>query len=203
MRATALLLAVAAGISPAAYAAVYTCTDPDGRTVFRDVPCTRGERHADLTTAAPKSAPRKRKQASASGTEPALDQKKVQRLVARLDQAMGKRNAKAVVAMLAEDAVVEVPADRAGTPSELDRSGYERYLAGVFDATDYVYRAAPARVSVAKAKPRASVVRTVQETAWINGRRAVIEVKERLTIEPQGRGLRIRALRKQIPMPAR
>jgi len=203
MRATALLLAVAAGVSPAAYAAVYTCTDADGHTVFRDVPCTRAERNVDVSTPAPKSVPRKRKETTASGTEPALDQKKVQRLVARLDVAMGKRNAQAVVAMLAEDAVVEVPADRTGTPSELDRSGYERYLARVFGATDYAYRAAPARVSVAKRKPRASIVRTIQETVWINGRLAVIEVKERLTIEPQGRGLRIRALRKQMPMPAR
>jgi hypothetical protein len=56
---------------------------------------------------------------------------------------------------------------------------------------------------LSKTKPRATVTRTIRETAWVNGRVAVVETKERLTIEPHGRGLRILALRKEVPAPAR
>jgi hypothetical protein len=205
MRAAALLLVVAAGVSPAALAAVYTCTEADGRTVFRDSPCSRSERRAEVSEApAAQPAARKRKDAGAPpGGAPALDRSKVERLIARLDAAMTKRDAKAVVGLLAQEAIVEVPGGDAGTRTALDKGGYSTYLGRVFGASSYVYRAAPARTSLSKTKPRATVTRTIRETAWVNGRVAVVETKERLTIEPHGRGLRILALRKEVPAPAR
>lgn len=207
MRSVALLVAVAAGFSPAAFAAIYTCTDTDGRMVFRDAPCSRGERHAQVTAAPPENrapAARKRKDAGpAPAATPTLDRPKVERLVSRLDAAMSKRDAKAVLALLAQQAVVEVPGDGAGARLQLDRSGYGTYLGRVFSTGAYVYRAAPARTSLSKSKAQASVTRTVRESTWVNGRLAVVEVKERLTVEPHGRGLRILALRKEVRSPGR
>jgi hypothetical protein len=169
--------------------------------VFRDSPCPRGERHGALTESATgTTAPRKPKRTIDAAAAPALDRSKVERLIARLDGAMAKRDAKAVLALLAQEAVVEVPAGGAGTA--LDKSGYADYLNRVFGASGYVYRAAPARTSVSKNKPRASVTRKTRETAWVNGRVAVVEMKERLTVESQGRGLRILALRKEMQAPA-
>jgi hypothetical protein len=205
MRPAALLVVLATGVSPAAMAAIYTCTDADGRTVFRDSPCARGERHAEVTeaTVGRQSAPRQKKAAANAGTAPALDRSKVERLVARLDAAMAKRDAKAVVALLAREAVIEIPTDAVGARRPMDRSGYGAYLGRAFSTGAYVYRAAPARTSVSKGKPQASVTRTIRESTWVDGRMAVVEVKERLTVEPQGRGLRILTLRKELQAPGR
>ena len=200
MRTLALLFLAAAGFSPASFAAVYTCTDTDGRTVFRDSPCPRGERRVDVNEAtiqpsSPKKNPKKKKEAR--GEQP-LERAQVERVVARLDQAMGKRDTKAVIALLAKEAVVELQAGSVETNSGLDRAGYQTYLARVFAAPDYLYRATPARISLSKSKSRASVTRTIRESLWLNGRPEVAEVKERLAIEPQAHGLRIRQLRKVV-----
>jgi hypothetical protein len=173
--------------------------------VFRDAPCGRGERRVQSAPAieAEQPASRRPKSTTSAPAAPAVNRSKVERLVARLDAAMAKRDAKAVLALLTRDAVVEVPGDGAGVHRQLDKGGYATYLGRVFGTAGYVYRAAPSRTAVSKTKPQASVTRSVRESALVNGRVAVLEVKERLTVEPQGRGLRILALRKEIQPPGR
>jgi hypothetical protein len=196
MRTVALLVLAAAGFAPASFAAVYTCTDTDGRTVFRDLPCPRGERRVEVNEATSEPSFPKKKKKEARGEQP-LERAQVERVVARLDLAMGKRDTKAVMALLAKEAVVELQAG-VETDAGLDRVGYQSYLVRVFAAPDYVYRATPARISLSKSKPRANVTRTIRESMLVNGQPEVVEVKERLTIEPQSRGLRIRQLRKVV-----
>ena len=190
MRAVALFVAIAAGASPAAFAAIYSCTDAQGRTVFRDAPCPRGERLTEQTAQTRSAVD------EPSFAAPALDRSQVQRVLARLDRAMTRRDAKSVVALLAENAKVQwVAADRKAGPV-LDRDAYAGYLREVFARQDYIYVRKDARISLSKRQPRATVTRTLREGVMVGGRLQVAEVKERLTIEPSGRKLVIRALRK-------
>jgi len=194
MRAAALLVVAAAGLSPASFAAIYTCTDAEGRTVFRDVPCRDAESRRE-TPAAAKTRSKKRKETAASG--PALERSKVQGVAKRLHRAMTKRDVKAVLGVLAKDARVQwvYGKDRPRDPA-LDRSAYADYLRNVFGRPDYVYQFKRERISLSKRKPRATVTRTVLEAVMVKGRLQVVEVAERLVIEPDGRRLVVRSLTK-------
>lgn len=195
MRAAALLVVAAAGLSPASFAAIYTCTDAEGRTVFRDVPCGAVKTTRAEQPAAPRTRSKARKETGPSG--PALERAKVQGVTKRLQQAMTKRDAKAVVGLLAKDAKVQwvYGKDKARDPA-LDRSGYADYLRHVFGRPDYVYQVKSERISLSKRKPRATVTRTVLEAVMVNGRLQMAEVAERLVIEPDGRRLVVRSLTK-------
>ncbi len=193
MRAAALLVVAATGLASESVAAIYTCTDPQGRTVFQDVPCGATRRPADIRVG---KQPR-----SSAAKEPAaeqpLERSRVQGVLKRLHQAMTKRDAKAVVALLAEDVEVQWVFAK-GQPGEptLDRGGYAHYLREMFGRSDYVYERKSERIALAKRKPRATVTRRLRETVLVKGRLQVAEVDERLTIEPDGRRLVVRSVRK-------
>jgi hypothetical protein len=191
MRIAALFVAVAAGLPPASHAAIYTCTDSQGRTVFRDAPCARGERVTEARTG-------RRSSIDGAAREPpaTLDRSRVQRVLARLDRAMTRRDAQGVMALLADDAKVRwVAADRKAGRA-LDRDAYAAYLRRLFARPDYVYQRKDARIALSKRGPKATVTRTLREGVMLDGRLEVAEVRERLTIEPEGRKLVIRSLRK-------
>jgi hypothetical protein len=191
MRIAALFVAVAAGLPPASYAAIYTCTDSQGRTVFRDAPCPRGERVAEARAGA-----RSAVDGSSTASQASLDRSRVQRMLARLDRAMARRDAQGVVALLADDAKVRWTAADGKAGRALDRDAYAAYLREVFARSDYVYARKDARISLSKRAPKATVTRTLREGVIVDGRLKVMQVRERLTIEPDGRKLVIRSLRK-------
>jgi hypothetical protein len=191
MRNAVMLVVAIAGPPIDAVAGIYTCTDAEGRTVFRDSPCPRGERAGAVETAPSRA---KAKEAPAPAAAP-LDRKQVERLLGRLDKAMVKRNPKAVAALLAKDAVVELPS--AADP--MDAKAFARYLTEAFARPGYVYRAQPPRISLSKGKPRATVTRAVRETVLVAGSVVVKDLQERLTVERDGRRLLIRKLRKAAP----
>jgi hypothetical protein len=194
VRAAALLVVAAAGLSPASFAAIYTCTDAQGRTVFRDVPCGAAENRSKLPSAT-RTRSKSREDPAAGG--PALDRSKVQSVAKRLHNAMTKRDAKAVLGLLAKDARVQwvLAKDKPRGPA-LDRAGYGDYLRDVFGRPDYVYQFKSERISLSKRKARATLTRTLREAVLVNGRLQVAEVSERLTIEPDGRRLVVRSLTK-------
>jgi hypothetical protein len=194
MRSAAALVAAMVGFSPAAMAAIYTCTDSEGRTVFRDAPCTRGEQREAATRAAPRRDAARDKPAAAP-----LERKEVERLVARLDKAIAKRDQKAVTSLFSRNAVVEVDlgGGRMTDPMRVDAFG--RYLGGAFAKPGYVHHPAPARISISKGKPRATITRTVREAVYVEGGRKEVELRERLTVERDGQRLRISKLRKTLP----
>lgn len=200
MRAAALLVVAAAGLAPDAFAAVYTCTDAEGRTVFQDVPCGKSRVPGDVRVSKPASS----KQAQEARPEEPLERKRVESVLKRLHQAMTKRDAKAVVALLAEDVEV-VWVFAKGQPGEptLDRGAYAEYLRKVFGHPDYVYERKSERITLAKRKPRATVTRTLRETVLLNDRLQVAEVDERLTIELDGRRLVVRSVRKTAALAGR
>jgi len=194
MRAAVLFVVAAAGLAPECWAEVYTCTDAHGRTVFQDLPCGKvlppsGAVHLGKSS--------RSSAASAAGAEAPLQRSQVQKVLKRLDQAMIKRDAKAVVALLAEDAEVEwvFAKGSAGEPA-LDRRAYADYLRQMFGRSDYVYERKGERVSLAKRKARATVTRSLRESLLVKGRLQVADVDERLTIEPDGRKLVVRSVRK-------
>lgn len=197
MRAAALLVVAAAGLAPDGFAAVYTCTDVHGRTVFQDVPC--GSARPSGAIRLPK--PAQPKQAKGAASEQPLERKRVESVLKRLHQAMNQRDARAVVALLAADVEVKwvFSAGRANEPA-LDRDGYAQYLREVFSRPGYVYERRGERVTLAKRKPRATVTRSLREAVLLNGRLQVAEVDERLTIEPDGRRVVIRAVRKSAAL---
>jgi hypothetical protein len=189
-----LVLAIA-GLPAGALGDVYTCADAEGRMVFRDAPCQRGERAGPPDAA--EAAGGTSKRSSVSPDAP-LEPKQVERLMARLDKAMGKRDAKAVTGLLAKDAVVEV--NGAGAKlAPMDRQTFSSYLTAAFARGDYVYRAKPARISISKSKPRATVSRPVREAVLVGNTIVVSELNERLTLERDGRRLLIRKLTKNPP----
>lgn len=192
MRAAALLVVAAAGLAPESFAAIYTCTDAQGHTVFRDVPCRDAGRPTEIRTKRTRSGTEEEPAA-----EQALERARVQAVLKRLHQAMIKRDAKAVVALLAEDAQVQwvLAQGKAGDPA-LDRSGYADYLRVVFGRPDYIYERKSERVSLSKRKARATVTRSLREGVLVNGRLRVADVDERLTIEPDGRRLVVRSVKK-------
>jgi hypothetical protein len=190
MRSAVMLVVAIAALPMGAVAGVYTCTDAEGRTVFRDLPCPRGERTGSAEGAASRT---KEKPASADAL---LDRKQIERLVRRLDKAMSKRNPKAVTALLAKNAVVEVDSGSGRKADPMDPKAFARYLAAAFARPGYVYHAQPPRISLSKSKPRATVSRNVREAVLVAGALVVTELRERLTVERDGRRLLIRKLRK-------
>jgi hypothetical protein len=200
VRTAALLLVAAAGLTPESFAAIYTCTDTQGRTLFQDVPCGTVRRSTEIHAAKqPGSGTAKE-----SSSEQPLERSRVQSVLKRLDQAMTKRDAKAVVALLAQDAKVRwvFAKGKPGKPL-LDRSAYANYLREVFGRADYVYQRKSEQVTLAKRKARAIVTRSLREAVLVNGRLEVAEVDERLTIEPDGRKLVVRLVKKTAALEGR
>jgi hypothetical protein len=195
-----LLVLAAASLASEGFAEVYTCTDAQGRTVFQDVPCGAVRRlPTDIRVA---KQPRSRTANEAA--EPPLERSRVQGVLKRLHQAMTKRDAKAVAALLAEDVQVQwVFAKGQGGEPILDRGGYADYLREVFGRSAYVYERKSERIALAKRKPRATVTRSLRETVLVNGRLQVADVDERLTIEPDGRRLVVRSVKKTAALEGR
>jgi hypothetical protein len=187
-----------AGLPAQAMAAVYTCTDAEGRMVFRDTPCTaaerRGERRDAGTADSGAGAQRRGKRAASDAP---LDREQVERLVARFDKAMGKRDAKAVTALLAEDATVQIAGKGGAGVEPMLPKAYARYLAEAFARAGYLYEPRAARISLSKSKPRATVTRVVREGALVGGRLVAVEMRERLTVQQDGRRLVIRKLHRK------
>jgi len=194
VRAAVWLVVATAGLVPASWAEVYTCTDAHGRTVFQDYPCGK-VRPPPGELSIRKSSPSSAESGAASGQT--LERSQVQSVLKRLHQAMTKRDAKAVVALLADDAEVQwvFAKGRPGEPA-LDRRAYADYLREMFGRSDYVYERKSERVALAKRKPRATVTRSLRESVLVKGRLQVADVDERLTIEPDGRKLLVRSVRK-------
>jgi hypothetical protein len=193
---TSTMLAVMAlvGLPAQAMAAVYTCTDAEGRMVFRDTPCTAGERR-DAATADSGAGTQRRGKRAASDAQ--LDREQVERLVARFDKAMGKRDAKAVTALLAKDATVQIAGQGGAGIEPMLPKAYARYLAEAFARAGYLYEPRAARISLSKSKPRATVTRVVREGALVGGRLVAVEMRERLTVQQDGRRLVIRKLHRK------
>jgi Domain of unknown function (DUF4124) len=198
VRVAALLVVAAAGLAPESFAAVYTCTDVQGRTVFQDVPCGAARGPAEI-----RAGKRPRSRAAKEPEQP-LERSRVQAVLKRLHQAMTKRDVKAVTALLAEDVQVQWVFAK-GRPGEpiLDRGGYADYLRQVFARSDYVYERKSERVTLAKRKARATVTRSLREAVLVNGRLQVADVDERLTIEQDGRKLVVRSVKKTAALEAR
>jgi len=199
MRSSAMLAVVAlAGLPAHAMADVYTCTDAEGRMVFRDAPCAAGERRGerrDAGIADPGAgAPRRGKRAPAGA---ALDREQVERLVVRFDKAMSKRDARAVTALLAKDAVVEIAGRDGAGVEPMQPKAYARHLAQAFARPGYLYEPKAPRISLSKSKPRATVTRVVREGALVGGRLVAVEMRERLTVQQDGRRLLIRKLHRK------
>jgi hypothetical protein len=194
MRSAAALIVAMVGLPPAAVAGIYTCTDADGRTVFRDAPCPRGER-ADAWTEPAEPRPRKREKAVA---EP-LERKQVERLVTRLDKALGSRDEKAVMALLARDAKVEIMPGPGKPIDPMRADVFRNHLAKAFSHPAYVYRAQPARISLSKTKARATVTRSVRKSWPVDGLVRTVDFRERLTVERDGRRLVISRIRQEPP----
>jgi hypothetical protein len=195
MRSAAALVVAVFALPPGALAGIYTCTDAEGRTVFRDAPCTKGERSAGRTTYEEPRSQSRTRPAADSG----LDRKQVERLVARLDKAIAARDQKAVTALFGKHAVVEIEMGTGTAIDPMKKDAFARYLGGAFARPGYVYRPAPARISVSKSKPRATVTRAVHEALYVDGRLREIELRERLTVELDGRRVLISKWRKALP----
>ena len=192
MRTAALLAVMAlAGLPADATAEVYTCTDEEGRTVFRDKPCSRGERRGAATADATTGSTQRPARRAASAAP--LERERVERLVGRLDKAMSKRDPKAVAALLAKDAEVEI----AGDGRSMLPKAYAHHLAAAFARPGYLYEPKTPRISLSKTKPRATVTRMVREGARVGGQPTAIELRERLTVEQEGRRLLIRKLHRR------
>ncbi|MGH6691782.1 MAG: DUF4124 domain-containing protein, partial [Gammaproteobacteria bacterium] len=161
-----LAVVVLAGVPAHAMADVYTCRDAEGRMVFRDTPCAAAGERRDAAIADPGGAQRRSKRAAAGAL---LDREQVERLVVRFDKAMGKRDAKAVTALLAKDAVVEVAGEGGRRTESMQPKAYARYLAMAFARPGYHYEPRTARISLSKSKPRATVTRVVREGALVGG----------------------------------
>ena len=195
MRTAALLIVAAIGLTPDSFAAVYSCTDAQGHIVFQDVPCGAARR----STEAP-SAKRPRASATKKTTaEEGLDRSQVQGVLKKLHQAMQKRDAKAVVGLLAEDAEVQWVFEN-GRPGAgaLDRAAYGDYLRRLFKAPDYVYQRKSERLTLSKRKLRATVIRSLRESMVVEGQVQIADVNERVTIERDGRRLVLSSIRKTV-----
>ena len=193
MRAASALLLAIGCLSTAAPGAVYTCTDGEGRTVFRDAPCFQGERAEGRAVTEKAEAKGKR---NSEPSAAALDRTQVEHLVAVFDKAMQKRDARAVTALLAKDALVEVQASTASKPAVMLRKDFAVYLAAAFARSGYTYEAEPARVSRSKKEPGATVSRPVRESVLVGGALVVTNMREQWTVERDGRRVLIRKLRK-------
>jgi hypothetical protein len=198
MRVAALLVVAATGLAPDSFAAVYTCTDAQGRTIFQDLPCGAARRPA-----ASQAGGQPRSSTAARTTEQALERSQVEAVLKKLHQAMTRRDAKAVIALLAKDAEVQWVFGK-GKPRApaLDREAYGDYLRNVFEAPDYVYQRKSERLTLSKSKPRATVTRVLREAVLVDGRLQIADVDERLTIERDGRRLVLSSIRKTVQQKA-
>jgi hypothetical protein len=201
MRAHALLAVALAGASPASFAAIYTCTDDQGRTVFRDSACPRGERGGAGAAEARPGRRTAREPAPPLADAARLARTQVTRIIERLDRAMARRNAKAVSALLAPDAQVhwQVQGD-ASARRAMDRADYAEYLREAFAREGYAYRIEAARVSLSKREPRATATRTLRETVLVDGRLHTAQVREKIVVEADGRKLLVMTLRRDAKL---
>jgi hypothetical protein len=183
-----------AGLPANAVADIYTCTDAEGRTVFRDTPCAGGERRG-AGPAEPDARAQRRSKRAAAGAP--LDREQVERLVARFDKAMSKRDAKAVMALLAKDATVQIAGRDGAGVEPMQPKAYARHLAQAFARAGYLYEPKAPRISLSKSQPRATVTRVVREGALVGGSLVAVEVRERLTVQQDGRRLLIRKLHRK------
>jgi hypothetical protein len=195
MRGAAALIIAACGFPFAAWAGIYTCTDPDGRTVFRDAPCPRGERSGERVEL---DEPRTR--TPASRPEAVLQRKQVEQLLARLNKAIGSRDQQAVMALFTKDAVVEFDLGNGPPLDRMQRHAYARHLATAFSHPGYVYRPEPPRISLSKSRPRATATRVVREAVVVAGGVKEMTIDERITVERDGRRVLISKLRKTAPV---
>lgn len=196
MRSSAMLAVVALAVVPAhATADVYTCRDAEGRMVFRDTPCAAAGQRRDAAIADPGAGTQRRGKRTAVGAP--LERQQVERLVVRFDKAMSKRDAKAVTALLAKDAVVEVAGESGRRTESMQPKAYARHLAGAFARPGYLYQPRTPRISLSKSKPRATVTRIVREGALVGGNLVAVEMRERLTVQQDGRRLLIRKLHRK------
>ena len=193
MRAAALLVVAAAGLAPESFAAIYTCTDAQGHTVFRDVPC-RDAAAADRNPRTKRTALRHRRGACRRAGAGALARAgRAEAAAPGHDQArcQGRRRSAgrgcpgAVGAGAGEG--------RRASPGSQRLC---RLSADGIRPPDYVYERKSERVSLPKRKARATVTRSLREAVLVNGRLQVADVDERLTIEPDGRRLVVRSVRK-------
>ena len=185
------LVFVMAALPLEAAATIYTCVDANGGTVLRDSPCGRAERPSGKVSDQPR-----RVQAKAKAPSEPLQRKQVEQLVARLDRAMKRGDQKAVMAVFARDARVELDLTTGKPVSAMDAETYSRYLAAAFAQQGYAYQARTSRISVSSDKPRATVSRLVREGVFVNGVVRPVELHERLTVERNGQRLVVSKVRK-------
>ena len=185
------LVFVMAALPLEAAATIYTCVDANGGTVLRDSPCGRAERPSGKVSDQPR-----RVQAKAKAPSEPLQRKQVEQLVARLDRAMKRGDQKAVMAVFARDARVELDLTTGKPVSAMDAETYSRYLAAAFAQQGYAYQARAPRIAVSSDKPRATVSRLVREGVFVNGVVRPVELHERLTVERSGQHLVVSKVRK-------
>ena len=185
------LVFVMAALPLEAAATIYTCVDANGGTVLRDSPCGRAERPSGKVSDQPR-----RVQAKAKAPSEPLQRKQVEQLVARLDRAMKRGDQKAVMAVFARDARVELDLTTGKPVSAMDAETYSRYLAAAFAQQGYAYQARAPRIAVSSDKPRATVSRLVREGVFVNGVVRPVELHERLTVERNGQRLVVSKVRK-------
>ena len=186
------LVFVMAALPLEAAATIYTCVDANGGTVLRDSPCGRAERPSGRVS----DKPRRAQSAKAKAPAEPLQRKQVEQLVARLDRAMKRGDQKAVMAVFARDARVELDLTTGKPVSKMDAETYSRYLAAAFAQQGYAYQARAPRIAVSSDKPRATVSRLVREGVFVNGVVRPVELHERLTVERSGQHLVVSKVRK-------
>jgi len=201
MRAAALLAMALAVCAPVSFAGIFTCTDEQGRTVFRDAACPRGERGTAPQADSRDGRASTRERGSGDGST--IERKQVTRVLDRLDNAMARRSAKAVAALLARDAQVHWQVqDGAAQKRVMDRAAYADYLRRAFALKDYSYKSESARVSISKREPRATATRTLREMVLIDGRLRMAQVREKVTLEADGGEIAVLALRREARLQA-
>ena len=199
MRGAAALILTVCGFPFAASAGIYTCTDPDGRTVFRDAPCPRGERSQERVELDEPQARSPASRSPASRGEAPLQRKQVEQVLARLDKAVAKRDRKAVMTLFAKDAIVEVDLGNDQPADRMQRDAFAHYLATGFSHPSYVYRPRPPRISLSRSKPRATATRPIREAVVVAGGVKELDLDERITLERDGRRVLISKLSKMLP----
>jgi hypothetical protein len=179
-----VLLVVSLLFSPALSAAIYTCVDAQGQTMFRDVPCRSGESRARAAKA-PRGS-RATAVETEAGQGPSREQ--VERLLAEMDKGFERRNARRVAALLARDAAVEFEVKGAGEPQEmtLSKAQFAEYLQKAFEKG--VPGPSPrekTRISISKRLPRATVTFLTLDTLHLQGRAVKGQMRTKLTVEMQ------------------
>jgi len=176
-------------------AAIYSCADPSGSVVLRDVPCKQSETAQGGVVGESVWEPKRKRPAEhAAPSSRPVTRQQVAQFIESLDQVFAQRDTAAVLAYFAPDVAFELEyrVPQGLYMANFDKSRYAEMLRELFQpGTPYTHQRENMRIMLSADQTQAEVIGTIHETVLLDGRRLQGTTRSRLTVEWRGARLQV------------